>query len=163
MEKLIGAYTRAAGLKPLKPRDGDQVRIWFAEPMAHSVTGFIVVKGVAMRCELTTESDFEDRGQYSRNDLIVHKGHCESRAEQNARIEDAMRHLPEALEFDGQEFGCGMEDGWEARVDGVIGGQRFSFEADNPGACDEKAGRVNDWLKVIMGAYGEDATEFRAQ
>jgi len=153
---LIAAYTRAAGLKPLKLRDGDQVRIWFDEPMAGSVTGYVVIKGQAKRCKLTTESDFEDKGENSRNDLIVHAGNCESRPEEDSRIEDAMRHLPEALEFNGQEFGCGFEDGWEARVDGVIGGQRFSFYADNTDGCkDEKIRRVDDWLTAVVGAYGK--------
>ena len=155
--RLEAAYARAVDVKPLRAGDGDQVRIWYADPMSRKATGYLVTREAALRCTLTF--DYEDKmvdGEpVELKAIIVHQGQCTSRPEHEGRIEDALRHLPEAIGFNDQEFDCGMEDGWDAYVSGFVNAQRFSFYAANTNHCGEqRIKQVDAWLDVIAGAYG---------
>ena len=161
--RLAAAYARAVGVKPLDLRSGDQVRIWFEGLMSGDVEGHLLARGRARTCTLTTEYhayENDDEGQAYDPVVIVHKGRCKSITVELLRIEDAMRHLPEALEFNGQEFDCpDVEDGWSGIVEGVVGGERFTFSLSNVNFCmdEERFKPLAEWLRVFEVLYRDPA------
>jgi hypothetical protein len=151
---LVAAYSRQAGLNPIDPVDGDQVRVWYMGfPGTHpTVTGYVVTSTGVYRCRV--KADLENDG------VRVHRGQCSTKRRYPERLAAALARFGEGPGFDGKQLLCPVFDGWEADVEGLVGGKRFAFIAGNTNECAEKDGgdiaQVDSWLDAMSGAYYKD-------
>jgi len=146
----LTAFNKAAGLNPLDAADGDQVRVWYMGfPSVHpTATAYIVTKSGVYRCRVKT--DLRDGGMW------VRSGQCGTRRHYPERLTAALARQAEGPGFDGKVFGCDVMDGWEADVEGIVGGKPFRFTASNTNECAGQGGeiaQVDSWLDLMRGAY----------
>ena len=150
-QAMLAAYNKAAGLNPVNAADGDQVRVWYMGfPGVHpTATGYVVTKDGVYRCRVKT--DIKNDG------IWVRSGQCGTRRHYPERLARALARFGEGPAFDGKGFGCEVMDGWQADVEGIVGGKRFRFEASNTNECAATKGgaiaQVDSWLGAMSGAY----------
>jgi hypothetical protein len=148
---MIAAFNRAAGLNPLSAADGDQARVWYMGfPGVHpTATGYIVTKDGVYLCRVKTD--------LTHGGMWVRSGHCGTRRHYPERLAAALARIGEGPGFDGKGFGCDVMDGWEAHVEGMVGGKQFRFGASNTNECAASKGgeiaQVDSWLDAMSGAY----------
>lgn len=142
------AVERASGVLPIDSRDGDQVRVWFDNPMGRSIRGFILTRKGVWRCSLRYQND---NGEY----LVFNRsGTCSGPRRHDVELAKALAQLAEAAKLDGKILECGTMDGWEADVEGIFEGKPFAFYAANTQDCEEPEIRwAGDFLDLVAGAY----------
>ncbi len=116
-------YARAVHLKPLAAGGSDELRIWFTDVMIqYRVSGYVVTKAGITRCLIPQGGGGLGRSR------------C--RSARNPRRADALLGLLPLLKS--TTFGdCQLQDGYEADIDAVSNGEKFSLSLDNPDACHE--------------------------
>lgn len=145
--KWLAAVMQSAGVLPIDPRDGDQVRIWYDNVMGRKMTGYIVTKRGVWRCRVDYRND---NGEY----MVAGKGYCGTERKRPEKLAKALTRFPEGPDFDGKFFGCGTLDGWDADIEGIVGGKRFAFQASNTNGCEApEIIRVDGWIHDIAGAW----------
>ncbi len=128
-------YTRAAHLKPLGSGGSDELRIWFTDLMIqYRVTGYVATKAGITQCLIPQRSGG--------------LGRAKCRSARNPRRADVLLDLLPLLKS--TKFGeCQVQDGYEAGIDAVSNGEKFSLSLDNPDACHEVFKKMNailaDW------------------
>jgi len=143
----MAAIRRAAGVLPIDPKDGDQIRVWFNDPMGRHLRGFILTRKGAWRCSLRYQND---NGDY----LVFDGGTCSGPRRYEERLAEPLAQLAEAAKLDGKTLQCGTMDGWEANVEGIFEGKPFAFYAANTQDCkDPEILWAGDFLDLVAGAY----------
>jgi len=148
--KWLAAITQSAGVLPIDPRDGDQVRIWYDNVMGRRITGYVVTKHGAWRCQAVYRND---NGEY----VVAGTGSCGTPRKRADKLARALARFSEGPEFDGKSFSCGTLDGWDAHIEGIVGGKHFTFYASNTDGCEDlEIKQVDSWLDDIAGAWFKD-------
>lgn len=143
----LAAIRRAAGVLPIDPRDGDQVRVWFDNPMGRSIQGFILTRKGVWRCSLRYQND---NGEY----LVFSGGTCGGPRRYDDRLAKPLAQFAAAAKLDGKSLQCGTMDGWEADVEGIFEGKPFAFYAANTQDCEDPEIRwAGDFLDLVAAAY----------
>ena len=143
----LAAITRAVGALPIDPNDGDQIRVWYDNPMGRSVRGYILTRKGVWRCSLRYKND---NGRY----LVFNGGSCGGPHRYEARLAIPLAQLADAAKLDGKSLQCGTMDGWEANVEGIFEGRPFAFYAANTQDCKEEETRwAGEFLELVASAY----------
>jgi hypothetical protein len=143
----VAAMTRAVGALPIDPKDGDQVRVWYNNPMGRSARGYILTRKGVWRCSLRYQND---NGRY----LVFNGGSCSGPHRYDARLAKPLAQLADAAKLDGKSLQCGTMDGWEADVVGIFEGKPFAFYAANTLDCKEaETIWAGEFLELVAGAY----------
>jgi hypothetical protein len=143
---LLKSFTEAVGALPIDPKDGDQVRVWFEDVMGGHVQGYFVTSKGAWHCKLR----YDNTGKA----LVVNRGDCAGPHRYAERIARPMALLAEAAKFRGKVFECGVMDGWQAEIEGIVDGKPFRFSAANTGECKgEEIEWVDNFLDTVAMAW----------
>jgi hypothetical protein len=143
----MAAIRRAAGVLPMDPKDGDQVRVWFDSPLGASIRGFILTRQGVWRCSLRYQND---NGKY----LVFDGGTCGGPRLYKDRLVPPLAQLAQAAKLDGKILQCGIWDGWVANVEGIFEGKPFAFYAANTQDCEDAEIRwAGDFLDLVAAAY----------
>jgi hypothetical protein len=146
-EHRMAAIRRAAGVLPMDPKDGDQVRVWFDNPLGASIRGFILTRQGVWRCSLRYQND---NGRY----LVFDGGTCGGPHLYKDRLAAPLAQLAQAAKLDGKTLQCGTMDGWTANIEGIFEGKPFAFYAANTQDCEDAEIRwAGDFLDLVAAAY----------
>lgn len=128
-----GIYARAAGLLPLNPAAGFELRVWTRDYMSGSVTGVVVSNG--------TQRSFKSVSMYTQGKIVVKAAHLG--VERPIGNLSQLKRLVEWLkDYDGNAVSCGVMDGGSDLVDAVVQGHVITVEVDNPQSCTDKASQI---------------------
>jgi len=143
------AYARAAGLKPLKPSDGQELRIW-AESFRGTVRG-IVIASSGVNQFVTTEL-------YNKNYTGTVRA---AQATPNAKefpIAPVLGLLGDLEKYDGRFIeNLFATDGFVFLVEGTTAGRRFAFFAVNPKSSGDEASELVMKVLGLMPGVSLDA------
>ncbi len=144
----VAAYERAVSMNPAHPRDGDQVRMWYANVMNGDVRGLLVTPGGTTRCTLKYINDGKG--------LLVQRGQCGTQRRHQAEAARVIAKLEQVAAFSGKSIICEVWDGWDGQVTGVINGKVFAFSISNTHECADtnpEAKVVNELMELVSEAY----------
>lgn len=123
-------YALSYGLKPLRAGGGNELRLWFLEPMEGGIAATIIAENGAVRCAGKSRNASGDA------QLIVGAGSCRKStiALPSADLESKLHSLSRLRNSNAS---CDeLADGWGVIVQGLVEDEQFAFEAWNPDGCD---------------------------
>lgn len=127
------AYSRGAGLGPLRDGGEAEIRVWANHVMIGEIVGRITTP------ERSEEHTLKSRLAGDSAMVITHVSHRDLHSlTPTPLLEESLSQL---YTLDGQTWGC-TTDGVSILVDGIVDGRRFAFSAGDPDFCDDERSRL---------------------
>ena len=140
--RMVQAYARAAGLRPLRADGVSQLRIWVDNPESGNVTGYVVVRAGIRMCRVDIENTSDG--------VAMRRGSCEPIRPNSRKTTRLFAMFDDLATLNERSIACDTVDGWQMLVEGLNSGKSFLFYAVNPDQCNDplaqRARRVTDVL-----------------
>ena len=124
----LDAYARASGLRPLTGGEAPTLRVWVEDVMLGDSSGYVVTPTATLVCRTSYINRMTS--------FSIRLARCSSKRPSNQQAR-ALSLLPELARMNGSDLDCGVMDGSEVYLEGVVSGRRFSLAAGNPSLCND--------------------------
>ena len=138
----LDALARAYNLEQLRSGKGNELRMWYFEPMEGGIDASVFTEKISLNCK----GEFD----YNHGEVVLKPGSCKKTKSllSAAELKEKLSTLNKLKEVN---TSCDeIMDGWGITIEGVLDKQRFAFESWNPDGCDsEGSNQINKIIDSI--------------